>query len=164
MKVLGIDPGSHITGYGIVFSENQTPHYLTHGIIKTPKKESLFNRLGLIFKEISRVIEVYQPDILGIEKVFFAKNPHSALLLGHARGVAMLPGILKNIDVHEYSALEIKQAVTGYGKADKTQVKMMVQKLLAVKDVLTYDGADALAAAICCLQHVQGGLFKRGIQ
>jgi crossover junction endodeoxyribonuclease RuvC len=164
MKVLGIDPGSHITGYGIVFSENQIPHYLAHGIIKTPKKEPLFNRLGLIFKEISRIIEVYQPDILGIEKVFFAKNPHSALLLGHARGVAMLPGILKGINIHEYSALEIKQAVAGYGRADKEQVRTMVQRLLAVKGDLTYDGADALAAAICCLQHVQGGLFKRGLQ
>ena len=164
MKVLGIDPGSHITGYGIVFSEDQTPHYLAHGIIKMPKKESIFNRLGLIFKGISNIIEAHQPDVLAIEKVFFAKNPHSALLLGHARGVAMLPGILKNIDIHEYSALEIKQAVAGYGKADKEQVKTMVQRLLAIKSELTYDGADALAAAICCLQHIQGGLFKRGIQ
>ncbi len=164
MKVLGIDPGSHITGYGIVFSEDQTPHYLAHGIIKMPKKKSLFKRLGLIFKEISDIIETYRPDVLAIEKVFFAKNPHSALLLGHARGVAMLPGILKNIDIHEYSALEIKQAVAGYGRADKEQVKTMVQRLLVIKSDLTYDGADALAAAICCLQHIQGGLFKRGIQ
>jgi len=164
MKVLGIDPGSHVTGYGIVFSEDQTPHYLIHGVIAMPKKATLASRLGLIFRGISAIIETHHPDVLAIEKVFFAKNPHSALILGHARGVAMLSGILKDIDVHEYSALEIKQAVAGYGRASKEQIKAMVQRLLAVDGALTYDSADALAAGICCLQHIQGGLFKRGIK
>lgn len=163
MKVLGIDPGSHVTGYGIVISEDQTPHYVTHGLIKTRKDAPLQERLGKIFSEITKVIDTYAPDILAIERVFFAKNPHSALMLGHARGVAMLPGILNQLDIYEYSALEIKQSVVGYGQATKRQVKEMVRRFLSLREEITYDAADALAVGICCLQHLQGGFHKRGV-
>ncbi len=163
MKVLGIDPGSHVTGYGIITSEDQTPHYVAHGLIKMRKNTPLYERLGRVYNGIVEVIELFQPDVLAIEKVFFAKNPRSALMLGHARGVAMLPGILKQIEIHEYSPLEIKQAVVGYGQATKQQVLEMVTRLLSIKETLTFDGADALAVGICCLQHLQGGLYKRGV-
>jgi len=163
MKVLGIDPGSHVTGYGIITSEDQTPHYVTHGLIKLRKNATLFDRLEKIFDGITSVIETHHPDVLAIEKVFFAKNPHSALMLGHARGVAMLPGILNQLEIHEYSPLEIKQAVAGYGQASKQQVLEMVSRLLAIHEDLTFDGADALAVGICCLQHLQGGFYKRGV-
>jgi crossover junction endodeoxyribonuclease RuvC len=163
MKVLGIDPGSHITGYGILSSEDQTPHYIAHGLIKMRRNASLPERLGKVFNGIVTVMETYEPDVLAIEKVFFAKNPHSALMLGQARGVAMLPGILKGIEIHEYSALEIKQSVVGYGQATKQQVKEMVTRLLSIHEDLTFDGADALAVGICCLQHLQGGFYKRGV-
>jgi len=163
MKVLGIDPGSHVTGYGIITSEDQTPHYVAHGLIKMRKNTPLYERLGRVYNGIVEVIELFQPDVLAIEKVFFAKNPRSALMLGHARGVAMLPGILKQIEIHEYSPLEIKQAVVGYGQATKQQVLEMVTRLLSIKETLTFDGADALAVGICCLQHLQGGFYKRGV-
>ncbi len=163
MKVLGIDPGSYITGYGVVFSKDQIPHYVTHGLIKMRKNTPLSERLRGVFRGIAEVIETYTPDVLAIEKVFFAKNPRSALMLGHARGVAMLPGILKQIEIHEYSPLEIKQAVVGYGQATKQQVLEMVTRLLSIKETLTFDGADALAVGICCLQHLQGGFYKRGV-
>jgi len=163
MKVLGIDPGSHVTGYGIITSEDQTPHYVAHGLIKMRKNAPLHERLGKVYRGITEVIEMFQPDVLAIEKVFFAKNPRSALMLGHARGVAMLPGILKQIEIHEYSPLEIKQAVVGYGQATKQQGLEMVTRLLAIQETLTFDGADALAVGICCLQHLQGGFYKRGV-
>ena len=163
MKVLGIDPGSHVTGYGIITSEDQTPHYVAHGLIKMRKNTPLYERLGRVYNGIVEVIELFQPDVLAIEKVFFAKNPRSALMLGHARGVAMLPGILKQIEIHEYSPLEIKQAVVGYGQATKQQVLEMVTRLLSIEETLTFDGADALAVGICCLQHLQGGFYKRGV-
>jgi len=163
MKVLGIDPGSHTTGYGIIFSENQIPHYLGHGLIKMRRNDPLFERLGRVFEGIVKVIDAYQPDILAIEKVFFAKNPHSALMLGHARGAALLPGVLKKLKIYEYSPLEIKQSVVGYGQASKQQVKEMVTRLLSLHEDLTYDGADALAVGICCLQHLKCGFHKRGV-
>ncbi len=163
MKVLGIDPGSHVTGYGIVTSDDQTPHYVAHGLIKFRKNVPLNERLGKVFDGITEVIETHAPDVLAIEKVFFAKNPRSALILGHARGVAMLPGILRQMEIHEYSPLEIKQAVVGYGQATKRQVLEMVTRLLSLRDSLTFDGADALAVGICCLQHLQGGFYRRGV-
>lgn len=163
MKVLGIDPGSLVTGYGIVFSEDQAPHYIDHGLIKMRRNASLPERLGVVFKGIVEVIDRHQPDILAIEKVFFAKNPHSALMLGHARGAALLPGVLKQMKIYEYTPLEIKQAIVGYGQATKQQVKEMVLRLLSLKCDLTYDAADALAVGICCLQHLQGGFYKRGV-
>ena len=158
-----MDPGSLVTGYGIVFSDSQTPHYLTHGLIRMHSKMSLADRLGKVFEGIVEVIDAYQPDVLAIEKVFIAKNPHSALMLGHARGVALLPGVLKGIKIYEYSPLEIKQSVVGYGRASKGQVREMVARLLSIPGDLSYDASDALAVGICCLQHLQGGLFRRGI-
>ena len=163
MKVLGIDPGSLVTGYGIITSENQIPHYVAHGLIKMQRSDPLFKRLGKVFEGIVKVIDMYQPDILAIEKVFFAKNPHSVLMLGHARGVALLPVVLKNMKIYEYTPLEIKQSVVGYGQATKQQVKEMVTRLLSIHDNLTYDATDALAVGICCLQHLQGGFYKRGV-
>jgi len=163
MKVLGIDPGSLVTGYGIVFSEDQTPHYCSHGLIKMQRNASLPERLGRVFEGIVKVIDTYRPDILAIEKVFFAKNPHSALMLGHARGAALLPGVLKQLKIYEYTPLEIKQSIVGYGQASKQQVKEMVLRLLSLQGDLSYDAADALAVGSCCLQRLQGGFYKRGI-
>ena len=109
------------------------------------------------------MIDTYRPDILAIEKVFFAKNPRSALILGHARGAALLPGVLSHMEIYEYTPLEIKQSIVGYGQASKQQVREMVLRLLSLQGDLSYDASDALAVGICCLQHLQGGFHRRGV-
>jgi len=148
MRILGIDPGSRITGYGLIESDGHNSHHLASGCIRLAD-EPLNVRLGVIFRGVNDIISKYAPDMLAIEKVFVAKNPDSALKLGHARGAAICAGVIADLPVHEYSPREVKLAVVGTGGADKIQVQHMIKLLLGMKGRLQADAADALAIALC---------------
>ena len=150
MIILGIDPGTLITGYGIIDTDNRRFRVLTCGAIKNDSKTSLPLRLKVIFNQLTSVIKKYHPDEFAIETAFYGKNAQSALKLGHARGVAMLAAVAQEIPVQEYSPLEVKKAIVGNGRASKEQVQYMVKSLLRLKHVPNhYDITDALAVAIC---------------
>lgn len=154
MRVLGIDPGSRHTGYGVVDANGDRLIPIVYGSIPLPASLSVPARLGHIFASISRVIQETRPDEMAVEEVFVSRNARSALILGQARGAAIAAGMHGGVQVHEYSALAIKQAVVGYGKADKTQVAHMVRLLLGLHDLTDPHAADALAAAVCHI-HMQ---------
>jgi len=148
-RILGIDPGSLTTGWGVVdVSGNQLSH-VAHGTIATAAVQNQAQRLGRIFHGIQDVMRRYSPNVMSLEKVFFARNAQSALKLGQARGVALLAAAERAIAVSEYSANEIKIAVVGYGHATKPQMQKMVTALLCLNGELRADAADAVAAAIC---------------
>lgn len=149
MRVLGIDPGSRHTGYGVVENDGKRLVPVLYGSLSLPASMGLPMRLGSIFTEIRRLIKEARPTEMAVEAVFVARNARSALILGHARGAAMAAGIHGGLQVFEYSALEIKQAVVGYGKAEKGQVAHMVRLLLGLHDLQDPHAADALAAAVC---------------
>lgn len=149
--ILGIDPGSRHTGYGIVEGQGNRLTHVTSGTINVPTKLSLPNRLGFIREHLAKIIAQWSPDECAVEDVFFAKNVKSALVLGQARGAAVLAGVTAGLEVFEYSALQIKQAVVGYGKADKDQVIQMIRYLLGIRGKLSAHAADALAVSICHL-------------
>jgi crossover junction endodeoxyribonuclease RuvC len=150
-KVLGIDPGSLVTGWGIVEAVGGSVGHVACGTIATAGSRGQGIRLSRIYRGIQQVIARYQPSEISLEKVFFAHNAQSALKLGQARGVALLAAAENELDVYEYSSNEIKSAVVGYGHATKEQVQKMVGALLRVSGKLAADAADALAAAICHL-------------
>lgn len=154
VRILGIDPGLRITGFGIIEKAGQKLSYLTSGCIRSNDKESLPLRLKTLLDGITEVIATYQPAEAAIEKVFVNVNPQSTLLLGQARGAAISALVLANLPVAEYTALQIKQAVVGHGKAAKEQVGHMVTRLLQLPGAPSADAADALACAIC---HAHGG-------
>jgi crossover junction endodeoxyribonuclease RuvC len=149
MRILGIDPGSRITGYGILEKEGNRLIHIDNGAIYTRSDEQLAARLKTIHDALGRIIRTYSPDAVAVEQIFLAKNALSALKLGHARGAALLAGVNASLPVFEYSALQVKNAVVGYGKAEKTQVQRMVKVLLNLPEVAQEDAADALAVAIC---------------
>jgi len=151
-RILGIDPGSRVTGYGIIDQRGQRLSYAASGCIRT-RGETLAERLGIIFAELNVIIGEYRPDEMGIERVFMNKNADSALKLGPARGAAICAGVHNNVPVHEYAAREIKQAVVGKGSATKDQVQHMVCVLLALQDRPPSDAADALGVAVCHGHH-----------
>ena len=156
MIILGIDPGLVKTGYGLIQVENNNCRILDFGIISPNSKEKLSSRLRTIYDDILMIIDKFNPNILSIEEVFFGKNVKSALLLGHARGVAMLCASNKNIPVFEYSARKIKQSITGNGNAHKSQVKYMVKKQLNLDNIdCPTDASDALAIALCHLNQIK---------
>lgn len=150
--ILGIDPGSRKTGFGVVRSERGHASYLTSGIIRLPVDEPLGPRLAVLFKAINQIIDEFQPNELAIEQVFMARSADSALKLGQARGAAMVACVHRGLSVHEYAARQIKQAVVGTGAASKEQVQHMVKVLLRLPAAPKEDAADALATALC---HVQ---------
>jgi crossover junction endodeoxyribonuclease RuvC len=154
--ILGIDPGSRITGYGLIKDENRKIIYVDSGCIRTSEGE-LSQRLLQIFDGICQLMDNYSPDEVAIEQVFMHENPSSALKLGHARGAAMVAAASHRVKVSEYSAREVKQAVVGYGAAQKDQVKHMVVNLLLLNSPPQSDAADALAIAICH-SHMRHGL------
>lgn len=154
--ILGIDPGSRITGYGIIKEENRQLNYIDSGCIRTAEG-ALSQRLLEIFNGVCQLMDEYAPDDVAIEQVFMHQNPSSALKLGHARGVAMVAAASHRVKVHEYSPREIKQSVVGYGAAQKAQVKHMVVNLLMLNNPPQNDAADALAIAICH-SHMRHGL------
>jgi crossover junction endodeoxyribonuclease RuvC len=153
-RVLGIDPGSAVTGWGIVETTGTALIHLAHGTVVTAGIHGQAARLERIYRGLEEVIDSYNPDGVCVERVFFARNPQSALKLGQARGVAILAAARRSLAVHEYAAVEIKAAVVGYGHATKQQVQMMIASLLRLRGKLPADAADALAAAICHL-HMQ---------
>ena len=149
MKILGIDPGLRTTGFGIIHTKGNTLTYIASGTVKTPSEACLPLRLKTIFDGISEIILQYQPDCAAIEKVFVNVNPQSTLLLGQARGAAISALVASELAVYEFTALQIKQAVVGHGKAQKKQVQEMVQRLLSLPGIPGSDSADALGVAIC---------------
>ena len=147
--ILGIDPGSLVTGWGLVEVVGSQLHHISHGTIVTTAAVGLPFRLSQIHRGLREVIERYRPSAVSLEKVFFSRNVQSALKLGQARGVALLAAAERELGVAEYSAAEIKVAVVGYGQATKEQVQRMVNVLLGLRGALRADAADALASAIC---------------
>lgn len=156
MRVLGIDPGSRVTGFGVVqVLRNGRLEYIASGCVRVPKGE-LAERLKTVYDGVTEIIKTYQPTMLAIEKVFMAKNADSALKLGQARGAAILAGANQMLDIAEYTALQIKRAAVGKGHAGKQQVQHMVKALLGLSAAPQADAADALACAICHAHHAVG--------
>ncbi|MFQ5577766.1 MAG: crossover junction endodeoxyribonuclease RuvC [Anaerolineae bacterium] len=158
MRALGIDPGTAITGWGVVEMEpgGQTLHPVAYGVVTTPPHEPLPARLKTIYHELTHIIATHRPDTAAIESLFFSKNAKTALSVGHGRGVAMLTLANANLPIAEYKPLQIKQAIAGYGGADKGQIQRMVKLLLNLPDIpRPDDAADALAVAICHLHSLK---------
>lgn len=159
MKILGIDPGSVYCGYGFIEAPDRNGHsavcakgrplYMASGRIVLPARKALHIRLKELYTALAEVIADYRPDEIVIEKMFFAKGIKAAISLGHTRGVVLIAAAMTNADIYEYSALEVKKAVVGYGKADKIQVQKMVREILSIGHSLSSDSADALALALC---------------
>jgi len=149
MRVLGIDPGSRITGYGIVEQQGNRLIHIDNGAIFTDNAVDFPGRLKHIFDGLQKVIEQYQPVEVAIENIFFSTNVQSALKLGQARGAAIVAAVHAGLPVAEYTALQVKQAVVGEGKADKSQVQKMLKALLGLPEIAQADASDALAVAVC---------------
>ena len=147
--ILGIDPGSRTTGYGIIKVIGNKQQYITSGCIRTTDKATLPERLDVIFQGVSQIINEFEPSELAIERIFMARSAESALKLGQARGAAIVAAVNQGLLVHEYEARKIKQAVVGSGAANKSQVQHMVMTLLDLPKKPQSDAADALAIAIC---------------
>ena len=148
LRILGIDPGSRKTGYGLIEHSGNKSQHLDSGFIRLNENDTLSERLLNLSNELGKIIERLNPSCGAIEKIFYAKNAQSALSLGHARGVILLKFSERKIPIHEYQALKIKQTVVGAGRADKEQIKHMVKILLKINDSLQEDQADALAVAL----------------
>ncbi|MDQ6988013.1 MAG: crossover junction endodeoxyribonuclease RuvC [Mariprofundaceae bacterium] len=152
MRILGVDPGSRRTGYGIVDSQGQHMTHVTHGVIATGNGE-FSARLAVLFSSLSHVIAEFQPECAAIEDVFMARNAASALKLGQARGALIVACTQAGLQVSAYSPTSVKQAVVGFGRAEKGQVQHMIQLLLKPPAPLKEDAADALAVALCHANH-----------
>jgi crossover junction endodeoxyribonuclease RuvC len=161
LKILGIDPGSIKCGYGLIGMKGKDPFYITSGTISASPSKPLQQRLKYIFDTLKDVICASRPDDIVVEQIFFAKGAKAALSLGHARGIVLLAAAQENINLHECSALEVKKAVVGYGRAEKKQVLEMVRLILNIREPLYPDSADALALALC---HANTIKFKEAIQ
>lgn len=154
MRVIGIDPGLNKCGWGIIDYDQGRLKHVANGIIKTPAKQILSNRLLNIDDELAKVLKSHSPETAGIEETFVNKSASSSLKLGHARGAAMVCVARFGLDVHEYGANLVKKTVVGAGHADKTQIEMMIKTLLPGVDLAGEDAADALAVAICHAHHL----------
>jgi crossover junction endodeoxyribonuclease RuvC len=148
-RILGIDPGSRITGYGVIEVDRGRLRFISCGVVKTTPRYPFAHRLNEIFDGINEVIQVHGPEVAAVEDVFLSNNPRSALKLGQARGAAIVAAMQNGLAVRDYSAKMIKQAVVGYGQAEKIQVQHMVRILLGLSAAPSADAADALAVAIC---------------
>ncbi len=160
MKVLGVDPGSRVCGYGVLESRNGELLHVESGCISPPSRFSLPLRLKTIFEGLREVIERSSPDAMSIEDIFFAKNFKSALKLGEARGVALLAATISGIPVHEYAPSEVKLAVTGQGRAKKLEVQKMVSLILGIHEWKKEDASDAVAVALC---HINSSQTNEGL-
>lgn len=148
IRILGIDPGSRITGFGVIDLIGREHHYVASGSIKTPSGAPLSERIAIIVEHIWQVVDTYQPHQAALEQVFVNVNPASTLMLGQARGAAMAALVTKKLPVAEYTALQVKKAVVGHGKAAKEQVQHMIVQLLHLSGTPSEDAADALAVAL----------------
>lgn len=150
MRIIGVDPGTLFTGYGIVDFEDNELDYVASGIIKIPSSKDFAPRLKKIYDELCQTIKFYKPAEFALETSFYGKNVQSALKIGYARGVSLLVAIHNELEIKEYSPREIKKAVVGNGAASKEQVQYMIKKLLCLKRIkIKFDESDALAVAIC---------------
>jgi len=156
MRIIGIDPGTGILGFGIIEALRGKAVLVDAGVIRTPVKEDDAVRLQTIYDELTDIIADTQPQEMAVEKLFFARNVTTAMTVAQARGVVLLCGMQANLKIAEYTPMQIKQALTGYGKAEKKQIQEMVRVILALKEIpKPDDAADALAAAITHSQHVR---------
>lgn len=167
--ILGIDPGSRKTGYGLIQRYGTKSRYIASGVIRISSDFTLPERLKEIFSAVSEIITQYHPDEMAVEQVFMAKSAGSALKLGQARGAAIVAGVSRNLEVFEYEARKVKQSVVGSGAADKVQVQHMVKTLLQLPRAPQEDAADALAVALChantqhnLIHMTQARHFRRG--
>ena len=149
MRVLGVDPGTRITGYGLVDLVAGKARYVSHGLVKPHPKQPLWDRIQEIHTSIAEIASATRPDVLAIERCFVHRNVDSALKLGHTRGVIIVACMNAGAEVHEYAPSQIKSAVTGRGRAEKHQVAQMVKMLLSLDTAPPEDAADALAVALC---------------
>ncbi len=157
MKILGIDPSLRATGYGIIEQDDQALKAIKYGVIKPSQKRPLLDKLHEIKTKIDSIIKAYDPDEIAIENLFYARNVKTAIILGQVRGAALIAVASNQCPLYEYSPLEIKKAVTGYGRADKDQVQSMIRTLLHIQEEkIEEDASDALAAAFC---HLNSRIF-----
>jgi len=162
MQVIGIDPGVAITGYGVVEEYSGDYKYIASGCIRTDKDLAPALRLVEIYEKVVELISLYNPTALAIEKIFFSKNVRTAFQVGEARGVIILAAARCSLELHEYTPLQVKQAVAGYGNAEKVQVQKMVQMLLKLpQQPAVDDEADAMAVALC---HLQNRRFQEAVK
>ncbi|HSX45011.1 MAG TPA: crossover junction endodeoxyribonuclease RuvC [Candidatus Saccharimonadales bacterium] len=157
MRIIGIDPGTGILGFGIIEIDSKRKAQLVDaGVIRTPVKEDDAIRLMTIYEELSDIITQTKPDHMAVEKLFFAQNVTTAMTVAQARGVVLLAGKQADLTIHEYTPLQIKQTLTGYGRADKKQMQEMVKVILGLKEVPKPDDcADAIATALCHAQSMR---------
>lgn len=160
MRVLGIDPGSRFTGYGIVEEERGRLRHIGHGVIRATSGATLETRLQEIFDALSTVLKLYKPEAVAVEGVFACRNARSALILGHARGVALLCAAQGGLLVHEYPPAKVKRAVGAGGADGKDAIARMVHTFLGVGELERADASDALAVAICHLNQSRGALIR----
>ncbi|MBN2499258.1 MAG: crossover junction endodeoxyribonuclease RuvC [Anaerolineales bacterium] len=167
MLVIGIDPGTAITGYGVVrIHQGRDIEAVDYGVIETPAKAPMPERLVMLYEQLNQILTLHRPDTGAVEKLFFQKNVRTAISVGQARGVALLALAQAGISIGEYTPNEIKQAVAGYGAADKYQMQQMVRLLLNLEEIpKPDDAADALAVAICHLHSAQAqARYDSGIE
>ncbi len=157
MRILGIDPGTGILGFGVIeIDARNRSHLIDAGVIRTPVHEDTSVRLLTIYDELTNIIKELKPRKMSVEKLFFAQNVTTAMTVSQARGVILLCGQQHGLELHEYTPLQIKMALTGYGRADKKQMQEMVRVILGLKETPKPDDcADALATALCCAQSVR---------
>lgn len=161
MIVLGIDPGVATVGFGVIRSENNAQSAIQYGVIRTEKDLPLAERLKQIYEDVSRLIEVFAPDAVSVEELFFNSNARTAIMVAQGRGVILLAAQNKGVPIFECTPLQVKQAVTGYGRADKRQVMEMTRRLLKMEKVARPDdAADALAIALCHARRATSAIFR----
>ncbi|MBN2365830.1 MAG: crossover junction endodeoxyribonuclease RuvC [Calditrichaeota bacterium] len=162
MKILGIDPGLSITGYGVIDTTGNNPHFLTYGVIKKNPKASFPENLLSIYQEIKNIVSSCQPDACAIENIFYHQNKKTAIIMGHVRGVAIVAAAERKIPVFEYSPREIKLSIVGQGGASKTQVQSMIKNILQMKEIpFSEDASDALAVAVCHFHRLKMRAYLR---
>ncbi len=163
MRILGIDPGIATVGFGVVDSEKGKLNYVACGIISTPAKTTLSSRLDLIFNDLNELFDTFKPDVICIEELFFNTNITTGIAVAHGRGVILLAAHKACIPIFEYTPLQVKQAVVGYGRAEKKQVIDMVRRILNMKNPpKPDDAADAVALAICHARSATSLLTQNG--
>ena len=161
MRILGIDPGCVVTGYGILEETRGKLHHIDNGGIFPNAKAPFSDRICFIHEQIENLLQKFSPDVVALENIFVAKNVQSTLKLGHARGAVMVAAGRARIEIFEYTALQVKQAVTGYGHAGKEQIQKMIQALLQLPGTAFADASDALAVAVC---HSHSHRFQKKVK
>lgn len=156
MRILGIDPGTGILGFGVIDTKNRNPVCVDAGVITTPAKTPDSERLHTIYHDLNQIIKDTKPDVIAVEKLFFSQNVTTAMSVAQARGIVLLLGKMHGLELHEFTPQQIKQAMTGYGKATKQQIQEMVRLQLKLKETpKPDDAADALACAITCSMNMR---------